>query len=390
MTRTRRGWIAAIVTSIALVSCNAILGNEDRALRTLDVGDVDGAKADHGDIVIGADGGGDGGPDACSPDLQGDEANCGSCGHSCLGGQCLLGKCQPIPVVTVPRAEQVFVVGNTLYFSHSEATNGYLAWCPSDACPTPNKFFMNEDPGLYGMAADAAGVFVVAKGGLVYSFPPRYTTTGQNLLASVSADPPVGAAVDATNSYFTTASGSLFRCGRTSCAGGPALVARGTAPGGAVAVGTTFAVWASVRTSPAAPVGEGFLQQVGRTLNDAGAKTASFGRSPRTMLMKGAALFWTGVDGAYKGEVSYRVDALEGNEVVCLSNIGDPWGIAVDDTHVYFTLPTIGQVQRFPIAGCSAHNAEIIAIGQSAPHGIAVDAKYVYWSTAGSIVRLAK
>lgn len=40
--------------------------------------------------------GGAGGAPACSPDLDTDPLNCGSCDHSCLGGECHAGECAPV------------------------------------------------------------------------------------------------------------------------------------------------------------------------------------------------------------------------------------------------------------------------------------------------------
>ena len=43
-----------------------------------------------------ADGVRDGGPDKCPMDLTSDRLNCGACGHSCLGGECVRSRCQPV------------------------------------------------------------------------------------------------------------------------------------------------------------------------------------------------------------------------------------------------------------------------------------------------------
>lgn len=71
-----------------------------------------------GDNGGGGDGGagGDGPAPACS-NTQTDAENCGSCGHSCLGGECQSGKCQPVLLAE----EQFRVSGLAL-------DDGYAYW----------------------------------------------------------------------------------------------------------------------------------------------------------------------------------------------------------------------------------------------------------------------
>jgi hypothetical protein len=43
-------------------------------------------------------GGRDGGAIKCPMDLTSDRLNCGACGHSCLGGECVRSRCQPVTI----------------------------------------------------------------------------------------------------------------------------------------------------------------------------------------------------------------------------------------------------------------------------------------------------
>ncbi len=71
-----------------------------------------------------ATGGGAGGS-ACSDNLDTDPNNCGLCGHSCLGGECLAGSCQPITIaLDVPSPVGMVANGDTLYLSSNGATVG--------------------------------------------------------------------------------------------------------------------------------------------------------------------------------------------------------------------------------------------------------------------------
>jgi hypothetical protein len=63
-------------------------------------GDAGGASTD--DVTDGAASDGDGGPTFATCDggsVGSDPLNCGACGHSCLGGACASGQCQPVMMV---------------------------------------------------------------------------------------------------------------------------------------------------------------------------------------------------------------------------------------------------------------------------------------------------
>ena len=77
-------------------------GTRDNAAAEADAGD-DGAFAKLDAREAGAtDGppleGGDAGP--CAADLSTSAEHCGRCNHSCLGGTCAAGKCQPVTLAT--------------------------------------------------------------------------------------------------------------------------------------------------------------------------------------------------------------------------------------------------------------------------------------------------
>jgi hypothetical protein len=93
----------ALLFLAPLVACNAILGTPDPARRTGDAGVEPSSPPRDG-----AEGGGEVVTDAgdattateaeasCPADASSDPDNCGACGHSCQGGACVSGMCQPV------------------------------------------------------------------------------------------------------------------------------------------------------------------------------------------------------------------------------------------------------------------------------------------------------
>jgi len=101
-------------------------------------------------------------------------------------------------------------------------------------------------------------------------------------------------------------------------------------------------------------------------------------------------VYWTVADGDASGAVkrvsrqSGNFDDLEEPEVIALMQ-PFPYAIAVDKTHVYWTNKGDGTVMRAPIDG--GGTPEMLASGQRNPIAIAVDDQNVYWANAGTAAK---
>jgi hypothetical protein len=114
-----RAWMSIALLAVVGASC----GYPQPAR----VSDGDGGMPD----ATAVDGAGDGpGDTSCTDDLSSSPENCGACGHSCGGGTCDLGVCQPTAIPNVPAATSISVDGPTLYFT---AGTRVLA-CPKSGC----------------------------------------------------------------------------------------------------------------------------------------------------------------------------------------------------------------------------------------------------------------
>lgn len=63
---------------------------------------------------------GGGGAGGCDADLASDAANCGACGHDCLGGACLEGACQPVTLVETYASGPIAADGGFVYWFDGE------------------------------------------------------------------------------------------------------------------------------------------------------------------------------------------------------------------------------------------------------------------------------
>lgn len=70
--------------------CRTVIGIEEKRYVN------DGGAGAGGQSGAATGGGGSGAGAPCSADVLEDPANCGACGHDCLGGECVEGACQPV------------------------------------------------------------------------------------------------------------------------------------------------------------------------------------------------------------------------------------------------------------------------------------------------------
>jgi len=102
--------------------------------------------------------GGDGGP--CPMDLSSDRLNCGACGHSCLGGDCVRSRCQPLSIAQDQPGPLGIDVSAHHVFWVNQSPPGLIRWSKDGsgtkqlASPTD----LITDP--FDIAADADETFV--------------------------------------------------------------------------------------------------------------------------------------------------------------------------------------------------------------------------------------
>jgi len=113
--------------------------------------------------LVPLDGLADGTPDGgggCRKDLATDRLNCGACGHSCLGGECVRSRCQPVAIAEDQSAPLGIDVSAHHVFWVNQTPPGLMRWAKdgSGTKPLASPSDGVDDP--FDVAVDADEVFV--------------------------------------------------------------------------------------------------------------------------------------------------------------------------------------------------------------------------------------
>jgi hypothetical protein len=342
----------------ALAACSALIGTRDLTLEAADSGATgnDGSVSTTDGSITNGDGssttsdssqpGSDssstsdappGDAAVCSPaDLLTDALNCGTCGHSCLGGQCSAGVCQAFTLVA-------------------------------------GQF------GAGGIAVDDAGIYWTTT-----STPQvlRANTDGTGIvvLGANANWYPLNVAVDGTYSYWVDDSnpGSILRCGKGSCDAGPAQITPSLQNPNTLRSDGQNVYWTEYSANA-----------VGRVRGDGGAfgYLATQLNSPYTVEVDDASVYFGTADTVArmpKGAPS--VADSQGDAAVAfttVASVSDVFGMSFDSTNLYWAVnDPAGSVQFTPKGGTGA-TPQSLSAGEVSPIITAVDATNVYWTAQG-------
>lgn len=320
-------------------------------------------------------------------DCQNTDANpahCGRCGHSCLGGDCVAGVCQPVTLATGQQQPLRLALTSTeLYWvtlGDETRTNGQVMHMPlQGGTPTP---VASDQLQLGGLALDSTSV---------------YWTTGANLLRRAPLGGGTISPVVSTSSpqIVLVANGSAYwqEYGTNTIqslllAGGSAALFASSTGGetiqGYLAADATTLYWGATTTLYATPLGGGTSVPV---------VTGLF--NLHDIAVDGGELFWT--DLANGGTVG-AADKDGSNPRTLASGRPGPSTLAVDGTHVYWTENGISgaapsALMRVPRSGGDPVPLQTWprdTVGQAVD--VVVDDEAIYWAVfeAGWVMKLAK
>jgi hypothetical protein len=347
--------IGALCAS-SLFACSALLGLTDPTLDSTVTGDA-GSSSDvtsttDSPIVTERDGSPNDAGLTCDAAFATDPLNCGSCGHSCLGGACTKSECQPVLVdddSTNTSPYDLAIDENILYFTNA-SQNAPLSVRSID------KTSVNKGIG----ATDLLVALTVT--------PYEIATTGTSVLFAGYGQADNG--------------GKIEKCTTTGCTSPPMI--------------SGFDSYAIATDGTTVVYGDKFTPEDGGNEVYTVKKTTLGFAASTTMMTFPSEVFWLKI---YSGDVYVGVDAFDapGGVYKCpltgcttpiqLSAVEPNELYVVNDT-VYFTSAPDepsdkdGTVRSVKIDGS---NPLTLASGLVVPLGVVADSSYVYFSDAGDI-----
>jgi hypothetical protein len=274
--------------------------------------------------------------------LKTDSANCGVCGHDCLGGLCQAGECQPVKLAS-GQGQTVGIALDATHVYWTSSNNGTVTKV-SKGGGTPTTLASGISA-PFGIAVDSTSVYWVANsGGNVYKAP---IGGGNSTILASAQGGPLNIAVDATNVYWTNTTGSIMEV--PIAGGSPVVIATGQTPLG-LAIDANYVYWVN-----------GYFGSSNATVN--------------------------------------KVPKGGGVPIVLVSGQTRPTAISVDSTNFYWASLLFNgadTLQKCPLSGCPGNIPVVLAsnlqiAGLSNLILIAVDATNVYWPNGaeGTIKRVS-
>jgi hypothetical protein len=333
-------------------------------------------------------------------DEQTDGNNCGTCGHSCLGGACSAGLCQPVTLATTGGTYLAIDTANVYW---SNGTSFYS--CPLSGGCGAGTMILNftsntaglstivvPPPGTYGSdlfvatgsyasptSGGTGGVYTIPRTGSTLTTDPGYPTTSlafapvQGYLFSETLYPGTPQTVDVTRQ---NADGSGYETLFTGLSTSDPLLKLGPIAVDAANVYIGDNTDAEVLSCPI----------TGTTCTP----TIVVSFESNALYSDGTNLWVAAYGTATSGQIAKcPTNASCNSGTHDFATTGNPGGIIADSTNVYWSEQNSNDVLKCPIAGCGSGPVVVGAAGPT-PMAVAVDSAAVYWVDSQGVRKVAK
>ena len=346
--------------------------------------------------------------DGCETAITTDRLNCGACGHSCLGGDCAAGICQPIVLSSAQNFPTGIAVDATnVYWTNYKITGalGYAVQKVAKDATGQGTIASSNTQDVYApisVATDGTNVYwanYYGNGGVPKTIN-QIGVNGANLVQLGSGDGTSAIALGGGSVWWGNRYATV-KIGKVAIGGGSvvAFAQRTSAiadydPGGVVA-DATHVYWTN------SGAGTIYAQPLGTPCTDTSCTV--FVTDPTTgpgaLAMDASTLYWV----SFKdGTIRSRKKDGTGQKTLAINQPAT--NIATDGTSVYWTLHDFGAVRSTGTSAATCDGAACKTYPQTTPsglyqNGIAVDATAIYWTAqtsgaggdnAGLVVKIAK
>lgn len=379
--------VFAVASLFACVAgCNAIIGTRD-----LYLGDAGASDAGSNVDAVASKDGGDGAVSTCKegdPSLQTDKANCGRCGHDCLGGDCAAGVCKPVRISPESRVFGLALLDDKVYFTGNGSQSIYRMKKDGTeatkiaASSTPWGIAVDKDAVYWVNNTFGAGADAGASAGALFECK-HSGGCGPNGTHLAEASTPVDVAVFGNRLYFTESSGVSVTA--YTKGGATQSIASVGSPFKLATDGTHVYYLSGASSLYRVPVAGGTAEAVGGAPGDliGGGVFVGNGR-----------VFWTSMSASGPGTVRSASTATITDQIGYANEGVQPFCITADAKNVYWgTLgakDTItGAVYSCPLTGCT--KPTVLMSDLDRVEDVEVDDTGIYVALyTGGVFRLAK
>lgn len=328
-------------------------------------------------------------------DLDNDGANCGTCGHDCLGGSCNAGRCKPVILASGVTPYAIALDGQNVYWTNDDTVRK----CAKSGCngkPVVFPSYRGPFPSMGGgaIAVDSHNVYWIA-GSALLMCDAESCSQSTILVSPVSSDSLQGLVVDSTALYFTDAmSGSVQRCLTPGCVLGLTLASSLDQPS-AIAEDPANVYWLGGSDA-------GTIMSCDKARCNGNPSVLATGLSHSlTLAVDATSIYWIG-----SGDntlTKCTIAACDSQTSVLATALPSPTSLAVDSDYVYWTNMgpadatngsySHGTLMKCAIGGCNGQPVTIASdLNISGPNAIATDDSGIYWTNpgGGTVMRLAK
>jgi hypothetical protein len=322
-----------------------------------------------------------------------DGRHCGRCGHSCLGGGCELGVCQPVTLATSQHNGRDIAVDATHVYWGRGAT--------SQTTSSVQNIRVDGSGSIGPIATGETGEGLTVAGGRIYwtfsgslrscvapactGGPTNYATSTGTTGGGIVVASGISRIYFAERAPYNTSNGGLYSVALTG--GAATRVAGAPSNPQRLASDATNLYWVNSSTYTTdqqngdgqvlkMPIGGGTVVPLIQGLRG---DLSNIAVGPSAVYFSGS----TTVGTVYAGRV-YRLPLPNGvgtSPPPIFAPVGVS-GLIADSNYVYFS--TDAAVHRCPHSGC-ANPPEVIAPGQDGADGLAQDATAIYWVTRGTL-----